>query len=326
VFRFISITSLGLLTIAVMNAGQIQIGSTSGTTNNGLTAGYIAGGCAAANGPSFAGCLTGTTGSYAYRDYAGTLFTNNTPAPSQPAVPSGTGNPCNTNTLATAGCLKNSQVAFALINDGTTNGYPSNYWDALSSSSLIIPVGIFGTDSAWTMINNQWGVAGNTSASVTFYFGSSSNTTDAGSLTFNLVNGQLVRDATQCAGNGTGTIHCSSFATTLSAPSNVPAGTSASAGTIYSEQYSAGSSVSNPYKTTTGTEALDYQHFTFGTAFLNDYLSEVKVTDIGGAPNNSRTGVSAVTVDVAPEPSTILMFMTGLGAIGFARFRKTRKQ
>src|SRR5271165_919056 len=173
-FRFLAFSFLSLGTIATLNASQITIGQDVGAVNDGLTASYIASGCAAANGPSYAGCLPGSTGGnnfFLEKNYAVTLFsgvTTTTPPPEQTTVMDSTG------------------VKFALINDGTTTDnsgtYANNYWDAAgnfqgASGTLTIPIGIFGADAAWTMIDNRWGVSGLTNTIVTFFFGTSSNLT-----------------------------------------------------------------------------------------------------------------------------------------------------
>lgn len=54
-----------------------------------------------------------------------------------------------------------------------------------------------------------------------------------------------------------------------------------------------------------------------------EYLVNIKVTEnVGGA--TSQTALSAITVDTAPEPSTVLMFLSGMGALGFARLRRKK--
>ena len=307
-FRFLALSLLGMGTIASMNAGQITVGQVVGGVNNGLTAAYIAGGCMSAS------CLPGSTGGtpsapfFFEKNYAVTLFsgvTTTAPPPAQTTITSG-------------------GVSFALLNDGSTvdktGTFANNYWDATgnfagASGTLTIPVGLFGTDSAWTMINNRWGVTGTTNTAVTFVFGTASNTTDAGTLTFNLVNGVLERDAVDCSAKGTGTVNCTTFATTAPSATNV-----------FSSPYTNGGTL-NPYVGTTGSVSLNDQFYSFGGAFLNDYLSEVQITDENGGGSIGRTGISALTVDVAsssttPEPSTILMIMTGLGALGLSRLRR----
>lgn len=327
-FRFITISCLGLATIGSLSAGQIQIGEIVGGTNNGLTANYIAGGCANANGPSFAGCAAGSTGTgsisgnpnfFAERQFDGTLFSGATLNGATAPNAFGTGCAVGTN----AGCLTDpNNVSFALINDGSAL---KTYWDAVGNGTqtvpggngtLTIPVGVFGTGGAWAMINNQWGLQGETNTVVKFLFGTSSNTTDAGSLTFNLVNGNQVRDATQCAAPNASGSNCTAFATTAPNSTN-----------IFSANYSGNTGLVTAYTGTTGTVALDDQFFDFGTQFLGDYLSQVQITDQNGVGQVSRTGFSGLTVNVGevvatPEPSTVMMLLAGLGAIGAARLRR----
>jgi len=71
---------------------------------------------------------------------------------------------------------------------------------------------------------------------------------------------------------------------------------------------------------------LDDQTFQLGSAFLSDWLVSVTVSNTGGISGgttpNSRTSLAAITVDtVAPEPSTLILFGAGLGAMLFMRRR-----
>jgi hypothetical protein len=322
-FRLISISSfLGIAAVSCLSAGQIQIGALVGNVNNGITANYITSGCAATNGPSFANCVTGSVGTnnfYRERDYAGTLFTNNTKT-SGAAIPIGYGLGCNTVSPG-SGCLTDTNgVTFALLNDGLNGSSPNNYWTATgdaagASGTLTIPIGVFNVNEAWTMINDQWGTTGVTNTVVTFYFGTSSNTTDAGSMSFSLVNGVQVRDATQCGASNASGNNCTTYASTAS-----------QATAIYGPvNYSSSGISSTVYNNTSGTLALDDQAFNFGSAYAGDYLSEVTITDENGGTQIGRTGISAITVNQAPEPGTLLMIVGSLGLLGIARFRKQRQ-
>ena len=69
--------------------------------------------------------------------------------------------------------------------------------------------------------------------------------------------------------------------------------------------------------------AFQDQGFQFGSAYLNKYLASITVQELSGVLATSQTALSAITVESAlPEPSTILLLMTGLGAIGFSRMRR----
>ena len=73
------------------------------------------------------------------------------------------------------------------------------------------------------------------------------------------------------------------------------------------------------------TMVLDYQVFPVFNQFLNDYLVSVSITDTGASTGAtlSREALSGITV-TTPEPSTIVMFLGGISAIGLARFRRKR--
>lgn len=317
-YRFLFISCLAAAGIGAASAEQIQIGQVIGNVNAGLTASYISGGCAGANGPSFAGCLAGSTGSgfFMEKGYSAILFNNSTLGTAAPNGFNAGG--CDINTKV--GCASDGSTQFALIDDSTAT---QNYWRAVGdmsggSGTLTIPVGIYGADGAWTMINNEWGITGAQNTVVKFLFGTSSNTTDAGSLSFVLTNGVEVRDVMQCLAANSSAVDCTTFAT----------GTSSS-GTkqVYTSGYTLSGGGSIPYSNTSGNVALDDQSFSFGNAFLNDYLTEIQITDQNGGNQIGRTALSAVTVDVAsaPEPSTILMVVTGLGAFALA-YRRRRVQ
>ncbi len=78
---------------------------------------------------------------------------------------------------------------------------------------------------------------------------------------------------------------------------------------------------------------LDQQLFDFGSNHLTEFLVSITVTDTltsgyagyGGAnpaTNNSRAALSAITVEQAPEPSTIFMALSALGGLAYFRRRK----
>jgi hypothetical protein len=78
---------------------------------------------------------------------------------------------------------------------------------------------------------------------------------------------------------------------------------------------------------------LDDQGFLLGTLVLpgvgtnlNTYLENIKIQEQSGPSFPSEAlALSAITVDTAaPEPSTVIMFLTGLGAIGLTRFRRSK--
>ena len=78
----------------------------------------------------------------------------------------------------------------------------------------------------------------------------------------------------------------------------------------------------------------DDQGFLLGTLVLpnvgtnlNTYLENIKIQEQTGSAfhGNEALALSAITVNTAaPEPSTVIMFLTGLGAIGLTRFRRSK--
>jgi len=335
------ITATGLAALVSLNAGQVQIGQTIGGVNDGLTTAWALSGCVAANGPSWNGCANtsaqtlNTTNVPSLKNYDTNLFSSVSSGSVYSGYPSG------------PGTMGNANVTFAMIDDSTVPN--QNYWALQNTSTpLTIPIGIFGVQNVWTMLNDVWGcTAGNQSGPcagasnadtvIKFTFDKNSNGNDAASLetvTFTLINGNEIRDAVDCTSGGA----CSTlgYATGLAALSNMtptiggsagitfPSGINVATGTLYSPEYSAGATGSGNYNSTTGTLALDYQEFQFGNAFLNDYLVKASVSNPNSASSQTRTGFSAITLDVAaPEPSTVLLVMAGLGFLGVKRMRRS---
>jgi len=69
---------------------------------------------------------------------------------------------------------------------------------------------------------------------------------------------------------------------------------------------------------------LDAQDFYLGPASANDTLESIVISDTAGsAVKTSRDGLSAITVQTtsAPEPSTVVLFVTGIGAVAMRRRR-----
>jgi hypothetical protein len=92
---------------------------------------------------------------------------------------------------------------------------------------------------------------------------------------------------------------------------------------LYSASYTAGATGAGNYNNTSGTVVLDGQQFVFGGLFASDYLVKINISDPNAASGISRTALSAITVDSAPEPSTWLLFAGGLGLLlSFKRFRR----
>jgi hypothetical protein len=88
---------------------------------------------------------------------------------------------------------------------------------------------------------------------------------------------------------------------------------------LYTNGYT---SASASYAGTTGNVLLNDQDFYLGglvAPSFGEYLVNIKVQETTGT---GQTSLSAVTVDTVPEPSTVFLFLTGIGALGLARFRR----
>jgi uncharacterized protein with beta-barrel porin domain len=99
---------------------------------------------------------------------------------------------------------------------------------------------------------------------------------------------------------------------------------------LFSTSYTGITSASSPDQNSTGgTLVLDAQRFDFGSTYSNQYLAYFTVTN-GGAnwsttnTSGSHAALSAVTIETAPEPGTILLFGTGLIGIGLSRIRRRK--
>jgi hypothetical protein len=301
-FRIAIVSGITLLSVVAANAGQIQIGGANGLTTSTVTGGN---------------CTTG--GPCTLQGYVPVLF-ENVPV----TAPTGPG----TLTDPTSG------VVFSDINAGPLK----NFWDlpTLSSGSsvLTIPIGLFGVTDVWTMINDIEGT--NTrDVTVVFNFGTTANasTVVAKSVQLNDANpsqaGQ-VENALVCnsgcaeTSQGTLTGMTSGAITVLadnvfSQPFNIPCISSSITGT-------GGTSACGAQ----GTAYLGDQGFFFNGAALggslgsltnlNTYLVSVQVKEISSVGGGSA--LTAITVDQVPEPSTVLLFVAGLGALGLGRLRK----
>jgi len=318
------------LTVAVGTsafAGQIQIGG-----SNGLTASYIGTGAGsfsemAYNPTSGGGLWSGSTITNITAQTGGTLASNK--------VPNGNGGGA---TLTDP----NSNIVFNLINDGTSLA-PLNDWSGGGSTAMVIPIGVLDVSQAWTMLDNRWGPNNTNSTEVEFDFGTSATGGITESVIYQLTTGGQIASATACTAKGTGaTANCTTFGTsaatttglsvTESGAVNSSATGTVDADEIFSGSYSGGI---NPYLGTSGTVQLYDQGFDFTTlsnystlGLSGLYLVDTKITDenFAAATNAgaSRTDLSAITVLslATPEPSTVLLMLTGLGALGFRLRRK----
>lgn len=229
---------------------------------------------------------------------------------------------------------------FNLLGDDSYADRANNtqMWISTSSAAapgtITIPVGIFGVYSIATMLNTAAGITtggtvcsngttgcANTAsyATISFEF----NPTDptgvaAGDVyeTLALINGVTQRNILD-GYNGASTLSSSYLATDTNG-----ATLTVQTGNVWTGSIStAGTHATSPPVNT--TMVLDDQIFPVLAAYQNDYLVSVTITDTGSSGTSNEI-LSAVTIDPVPEPSTVLMFLTGFGAMGVARLRRKR--
>jgi hypothetical protein len=371
--RFLAASTLSLISLMTLNAGQIQIGGTSG-----VTAGYFLGtttptctGGAISYNPGFTSCLS--TASYASTQ--GSPAAQNTSNPnvniygvSNNAV---TGwSPKSDSVLfqtaaagpAVGSITSSSGTMFNLANNGS--GASTVYADYGTANMMVnpgtyyltTPVGIDDVSSVSTLLQDFWGSnaasgvgQGTTgqSTAVTFEFSTASDGSVSPTfVTAYLTNGKDIRDQLTCTSGCTSsltnltndqtgylatdtleTATGSTLAASLSAtPSLVNGISEVFTPNVYSATFSEAtlSTASGYGNVTAGNVQLDEQTFAFGAPYQNDFLVAV-IVDNQLNPYVSKVALSAVTVTQAtPEPSTILLLLTGLGSIGLGAFRRKK--
>jgi len=367
--RLFAVATFVVLAGAVANAGQVTIGSniTYNSTlgiyqsQNGLTQAYLTGTPTSCAGYQLYGntCITSAAPTAVARNYDVTLFnalldTGNTAPPAAQSnfpnspftgytVASSGGSPSATgSTPEPAGAtISGAGTTFSMLSDAANS--TSDFWDFTGvGNTVTIPVGISGVSEVWTMLNDLYGLNGNTYASITFNFGANNSYTTTTSVVVNLYEGTEIRDAVDCTTAGTGgTNSCTAFA--LSTAANTPNGSlsgtnlaglnNVTTAQLFSAPYtgsSSGTSASGGYVGSAGNLVLDDQGFNFGNNFLADYLVSISLTDTNEGVNTSRLGLSAVTINTSavvpatPEPSTWILLSAGLfGLLAFSRLRKT---
>jgi hypothetical protein len=348
-YRILSIAAVAMCSVMVASAGQIQIGGVNGLsqayiTNPNTVAGQDTTGCAGGGT-----CLTGSVGAYTEQNYDNVLFAGATNGATAP-TPYSTYNQFTGEVGSLTDGVNN--IKFSMINDGTS-GSPcitdtascgtvsNNFWAApqtcsptCTSPSIVIPVGVFGVTDVWTMLNTELSTQNVKATSFAFTFGSQSNggTEDTilvklnDSASSSTPSGEL-QNAVDCVPASS----CGSMASgpTLAGPTTI-SGVNVLTGNVYTSLFNNGPLTGYPGGTN-GNIVLDDQGFLFNSLALtgglgtnlSSYLVSVTVQEIGATAGVSPA-LSAITVDTAgvPEPSTILMFLSGLGAIGLARFRR----
>ena len=366
--RFLAVSTLSLMSILTLNAGQIYI-ETPGSTppNQGLTANYLGGTTNTATTTSCAGAAFGNTcyvPTSASQGSTGTGISGVGTATSSLAwstksftngLFTGASNGSGAIAPLPATLNTDSGGVFDLSQSSTSGqalgvsdfGYNSSGVPTAGTYDLTIPVGIYGVTTVDTMLQDFWGSSSNangdtnTPTSVVFEFGATSNvvtTTDSITLT----NGAEIRAGVQCtSGTGTGNsggyagngcpldVKGNPIASTLTDTAGTTIGDAfVTATNIYTASYtSIGATAgggTNLYANTVGNVDLDMQSFYFGSEYAGDYLVAIEVVN-QMVPYDSKVTVSAVSV-FTPEPSTLLMMLAGLGAIGLGALRNKRKQ
>jgi len=333
--RTLAIFTLVTLGVASSYAGQIQIGQTISGVNYGLTTTYIT----SPNTSGCTGCANSTTTGFALKNYDKNLFEGGTPNPTP-----FTGYSSVTATAPTPGSTlvdATNNITFAMVSQ---SGTYNNFWASTASGTLTIPMGVFGVQNVWTMLNDYYGPNNAQDTSVTFKFDNNADGSDAGSLTtltVDLKNGTDIRSSISCTANcNVGT----TYANTL-ASSSVVSGSDihctgpnciAAVTVLTNNLFSALNLTPNAltqFGGQTVSAVLDDQGFFFGNAFANKYLVSVGVTEKAYGTtgvNASSVALSAITLQTVsaenqtatPEPSSVLLAIGGLAAFAFIGRRR----
>jgi hypothetical protein len=331
-----------LAVLAVATAAQAGTITNIGGTY-GLTAAYI-----------------GTTTAVGNVNYNPYLFQSATgsPAITEPTATSTT--PLQVTDTTNNPNSADGPLTFSMI--GGNAAGTKNMWfstDTLGSSSIYVPIDIYGVQTVWTMLNDYLGSA----VTIKFSFNSTDSLTGATTVSLNLTDGLNIRSAVLCGTPGvspgcpasasTGSLvgSAGSFvATTTVGTLSGPAGnqlrvstgsinypnSSGATNTVWNPSYSNIPTVtggtSNSDAGSTGTLTLDDQAFQFGSTFSSAWLVGLTITEGNTGPGTTSMahfGLSAVTVDsvgsATPEPSTAALGFVGLALAGFGMTRLRRK-
>jgi len=297
---------VGVFAGMTANAGYVEIGSglntATGISTGGLNVAYLT----ATPAP--------VTNGFTEKGYTTTLFLNDTLSQAAP------GTTANSQQFTDP----NNSVPFAMIanpvNGGTnpdTSGSNPNedYWEGVNtttavSSAITIPVAL-DTNEAYIMLTDAYGVSGST-YSVQFNFATGP------ALVVPLTIGNQIADDQQCgtAGTFTGAAGpCTAYVKTT---------TSGSTDVAFSAGYTnSSSSAAIQYSGSTGNVALLDLAFNL-SAYSNNQLLSITITDPNDLNNESRLALSAITVNETPEPSTIVLLLAGCGLIGIRKLRRGR--
>jgi len=333
-FRITIVPLFAFASVVVANAAQIQIGAgTNGV--NGLTTTYIGAG----------DCASTCTDQYNYDEVLFRNLNDSASPGTNYSINSATQNSITDTTAPALAADPGTGVKFALINDGTYGcsapgcGSSSNYWSLPGDNTLTtltIPVGVYGVSQVWTMLNTDFAGASNAPADRSFFeilnFGTAGGTIES-SITVKPVN---TGDTSTATGQIQSAILCASIApcNTITTPNGGPLQTT-NPTTLTSNGVSVPTDADNlfsvQYNGTGNVLVLNDIGFLLGTlnlpsvgSNLNTYLVSVQIEETGNSSYPNEIGaVSALTVVTAsPEPSTVFMFLAGLGAIGFGYFRR----
>jgi hypothetical protein len=234
----------------------------------------------------------------------------------------------------------------------TGGAVSNNFWGAGTgatgnggnSNAIVVPIGIYDVTDVWTMLNDVWGAAGAQDTVLTFNFSSTAaNGPITTAITLDLTNasntagnsGQIgtsvdcTTTTTKCYYYAIDTLKTSSTLTSTG-PSGqvVPVNTNSG---IFGSSYT---SATGKFINSQGNVTLDDQQFIFsGIAGLStSYLVSIGVSDLNGAiptstpGSGSETALSAITVDSpVPEPSTVVLLLAGIGAIGASRIKRFKR-
>jgi hypothetical protein len=300
--RFFYTVVLGMSAISLASAGQIEIGAGqngSGVSTLGLTAAYI-----------------GST-TWAEKNYVTNLFTSDTLTSSAPLPTAGNGLQQFTD--------PNNGVTFAMETDGGTGATTGdNYWASPAtagtaiSSSISVPVGVSDASSAFILLSDYYGLAGQVNNdTVEFIFNGGAVTASVG-----LANGTDIASVHDCLAPNSAAVTPKSCPTIFSGTT-----TSSNTDIAWSGTYAEANNAT-PFSGTSGNASLLDLTFDL-TAFSGDTLNSIVITDNNNLTMSSRLALSAVTVagsavvtSVTPEPSTMLLLLAGLGAIAFLGTRR----
>jgi hypothetical protein len=347
--RFSASLIATLIVAGAASAGEIKIGG-----DNGLTSAYITSGCSTNVGGQ--SCISGTIPTnWTEQSYDNRLFQTATQGGTLPSPYTGYNMLAAQQGSITGHGSTDTGVVFNMINDGCSTAgvkdscgggstdFSNNFWAPGTSSTsttatLTIPIGVFDVTDAYFALNNVFGTPTTNTATpfvdttLTFTFGSlaANQTTGLTVVTLNLTNatnngtsfGQI-RASLECT---TAVGSCKNYAGALTSPlasTSTVGGYTVDTNNLYNYAYN--SSATGRWQNSTGFVNLDDQHITFGSAFANSYLVSIGVADASGASGTSQTALSAITLESPiPEPSTVMLLLSGLGMIGLG-VRRTRR-